>query len=337
MGRNKSFLLFVLIFISVILGSPVNAQEKKVYDFLLSLNTEHIRINFLNHTYNDRYVKVRQNGIENKNHYQQEIANGLKEKLRASDRFYLIVNEQLDDFFPVFVAVDFSMKLRQSNSATLYCKMTLYIINQHNELASWGGEVWLLNNQSHQPVVEINRVIEELFKNEFDLEKLANDMTKEINYKKFIRLSPPGDPGKIIQYPVSDIVKILKGIDEEIIFLKKAGKYYAKTNKAFNIFMKGYKLMNHSNCIVLKVIKGKKWPPGNEKALVKCGPISTPEEFSLAEHNRCDETDNITIIDCVYDGVYVEVTDKVYREVIRQIGLKTIKNSKKKICVIDSR
>lgn len=335
MGRNKSFLLFVFIFISVVLSSPVNAQEKKVYDFLLSLNTEHIRINFLNHTYNDRYGKIRQNGIENKNHYQQEIVNGLKEKFRTSERFYLIVNEQFYEFFPIFVDVDFSMKLGQANSPTLYCKMTLNIINQHNQLASWEGEVWLLNNQSHQPVVEINRVIEELFKNEFDLEKLANDMTKEVNYKKFIRLSPLGDPGKIIRYPVSDIVKILKGMEKEIIVLKETGKYYAKTEKSFNLFMKGYKLMNYSNCIILKLKKGKKWPPGNKKVLVKFGSDSTPEEFSLAEHNRCDESDNITRIDCSYDGVYVEVTDKVYREVIRQIGLKTIKDSKKKICVID--
>jgi hypothetical protein len=335
MGRNKSFLLFVLIFITLILSSRNNAQEKKVYDFLLSLNTEHIRINFLNNMYNDRFAKVKQYGIENKNHYHQEIANGLKEKFRASDRFYLIVNEQLDDFFPIFVDVNFSMKLRQANSPTLYCKMTLYIINQHNELASWEGEDWLLNNQSHQAVVEINRVIEELFKTEFDLEKLANDMTKEVNYKKFIRLSPPGDPGKTIRYPVSDIVNVLKGIEKEIIVIKEAGKYYARTEKAFNLFMKGYKLMNYSNCLILKLKKGKKWSPGNKKVLVKCGSNSTPEEFSLAEHNRCDEADNITGIDCSYDGVYVEVTDKLYREVIRQIGLKTIKDSKKKICVID--
>ncbi len=97
--------------------------------------------------------------------------------------------------------------------------------------------------------------------------------------------------------------------------------------------------MNYSNCIVLKVIKGEKWPSEENRKVVqfKCGSRFLPEEFLLTEHNNCDESDNITRIDCSYDGVYVEVIDKIYREVIRQIGLKTIKDSKKKICVMDRR
>lgn len=332
-NKSQNFILLLL----VIFCLKIQAAEKKVYDFLLSLNVKDISIQFIPAD-SHRYKEVKRHGQKNIQYYRDKLVDGLKKKLNASEHIYLLVENKKysQRFLRIFADVDFSIRLRQNNDLTLNCILTLSALYQDNRLASWEEEVWLLDEYSKNPMVEIERVIEKLFSKEFSLETLAQGLDKEAKYLRFIRIPTHGinrEDKRVDTNTITAVISMLKGIQKDIVILKEAGRIYARTLKAFNLFNKGYRLVR-SDCIVFQVKGVKKWPSSNMKANLKAGSFP-PEEFTLTDRNQWNEADVVTEIVCGYKDGYLVITDPIYDMVISEIGLRKIRNLRKKIFVFN--
>jgi hypothetical protein len=311
---------------------PLVVNSENLKEVYLYLNPGDVHICFLRGLDIPKYLKVIEHVVKNEDHYRKEFVNWLKE-IFAAGSINIIVNERnrWNDFFSIFVDVYIDVKFKQKNDTKLFCKMTVYIFSPHNKLLSLHGEVGFL--EKPEPAFDMRRVIEKLFNSKLNFEtivkKIRIEIDRELIYMKRLCIS---NADNVKQSDFEKQLKITNEILTEFSSLKKPKKYYEK------IFFEEYLLMNYSHYIVFQIIDGKAWPSRNTRVLLTCYPDSSTEEFTLSEHIDFKGSARIVKIDCSYDGSYVKIIDKEYREVIGKIGLKNIKDSfRNKIYVIDRR